>query len=80
MKSEICSGRIGFAGILARLARAIHCKPGKEWTVAELVAESHMPRSVFAGRFKAIIGVPPLRYVTAFRMRVARQWLRYKCF
>jgi len=110
MKSEICSGRIGFAGILARLAEvaaammvrgwvecgcesasglfaalrdprlarailAIHRQPGKEWTVAELAAESHVSRSVFADRFKTTIGVPPLRYATEFRMRLASQWL-----
>ncbi|WP_312041947.1 AraC family transcriptional regulator [Erwinia sp.] len=110
MKSEICSGRIGFAGILARLAEvtasmivrgwiecgcetasglfaalrdprlarailAIHRQPGKEWTVAELAAESYVSRSVFADRFKATIGVPPLRYATEFRMRLASQWL-----
>lgn len=110
MKNEICSGRIGFAGILARLAEvaaamivrgwvecgcetasglfaalrdprlvrailAIHRQPGKEWTVAELAAESHVSRSVFAERFKETTGVPPLRYATELRMRLASQWL-----
>jgi AraC-like DNA-binding protein len=110
MKREICSGRIGFAGILARLAEvaaamivrgwiesgcenasglvaalrdprlarailALHRQPGKEWTVAELAAESHVSRSVFAQRFQATIGIPPLRYATELRMRLASQWL-----
>jgi len=110
MKREICSGRIGFAGILARLAEvaaamitrgwiecgcesasglvaalrdprlarailALHRSPGKEWTVAELAAESHVSRSVFAQRFQATLGVPPLRYATELKMRLANQWL-----
>lgn len=60
---------------LARAILAIHRQPGKEWTVAELAAESHISRSVFADRFKTTIGMPPLRYATEFRMRLARQWL-----
>jgi AraC-like DNA-binding protein len=110
MKREICAGRIGFAGILARLAEvaaamivrgwiecgcesasgllaalrdprlalailALHRQPGREWTVAQLAAESHVSRSVFAQRFQATIGVPPLRYATELRMRLAKQLL-----
>jgi len=43
--------------------------------VAELAAESHTSRSVFAGRFSDTIGVPPLRYVAELRMRLANQLL-----
>ena len=110
MKREICSGRIGFAGVLARLAEvgaamivrgwvesgcesafgliaalrdprlapailALHRQPGKQWTVSALAAESHVSRSVFAQRFQDTIGVPPLRYATTLRMRLAHQWL-----
>ncbi|WP_420917027.1 AraC family transcriptional regulator [Pseudomonas lundensis] len=110
MKGEICSGRVGFAGILARLAEvvaamivrgwvecgcdnasglvaalrdprlarailALHRQPGRDWTVAELAAECHVSRSVFAQRFEATIGTPPLRYATELRMRLASQWL-----
>ncbi|TCV99246.1 AraC family transcriptional regulator [Biostraticola tofi] len=110
MKREICSGRVGFAGILARLADvvaamiirgwvecgcdnasglvaalrdprlarailALHRQPGRDWTVAELASECHTSRSVFADRFQATIGTPPLRYATELRMRLASQWL-----
>ncbi|HHL2499676.1 TPA: AraC family transcriptional regulator [Yersinia enterocolitica] len=113
MKREICAGRIGFAGILARLAEvvaamivrgwiecgcenasglvaalrdprlacailALHRKPGHNWTVAELAAESHISRSVFAQRFQSTIGIPPLRYATELRMRLASQWLTHE--
>ncbi|PHV38316.1 AraC family transcriptional regulator [Janthinobacterium sp. BJB304] len=113
MKREICAGRIGFAGILARLAEvaaamivrgwiecgcenasgllaalrdprlarailALHRQPGREWTVAQLAAECHISRSVFARRFETTIGVPPLRYATELRMRLARQLLTHE--
>ena len=113
MKREICAGRIGFAGILARLAEvaaamivrgwiecgcenasgllaalrdprlarailALHRQPGREWTVAQLAAECHISRSVFARRFETTIGVPPLRYATELRMRLATQLLTHE--
>lgn len=113
MKREICSGRIGFAGILARLAEvgasmivrgwvengcenasglisalrdprlapailALHRQPGKQWTVSSLAAESHISRSIFAQRFQDTIGMPPLRYTTTLRMRLAQQWLTHE--
>lgn len=110
MKNEVCSGRVGFAGILARLAEvaaamivrgwvecgcdnasglvaalrdprlarailALHRQPGRNWTVEELALECHSSRSVFAERFQATIGTPPLRYATELRMHLAGQWL-----
>jgi AraC-like DNA-binding protein len=110
MKREICSGRIGFAGILARLAEvaaamtvrswiecgcdnapglvaalrdprlarsilALHRDPGRDWTVEALAMEGGVSRSVFAERFQATIGMPPLRYATELRMRLAGRWL-----
>jgi len=110
MKFEICSGRAGFAGILARLAEvaaamivrgwiengsenaagliaalrdprlarailAIHRDTSREWSVAELAAQSHVSRSVFAERFKSIIGIPPQRYAREVRMRIASHWI-----
>lgn len=113
MKREICAGRIGYAGILARLAEvaaamivrgwvesgcenasglvsalrdprlarallALHRHPGRDWNVAELAAESHVSRSVFAQRFQATLGVSPLRYATELRMRLASQLLTHE--
>ncbi|MFT8306996.1 AraC family transcriptional regulator [Acetobacter malorum] len=112
MEQEACAGRVGDAGILARLADvvmavivrgwvecgcgnssafvtalreprlsrailALHRQPGRDWTVAELAAESGLSRSVFAKRFQETIGVAPLRYAGELRMRIARTWLAY---
>lgn len=110
MRREVCAARVGFAGVLARLAEvaaamivrgwvecgcdnssglvaalrdprlacailALHRRPGHHWTVAELAAECHVSRSVFADRFQSTIGMPPLRYATELRMVLADQWL-----
>ncbi|WP_286798755.1 helix-turn-helix domain-containing protein, partial [Pseudomonas sp. UBA4034] len=60
---------------LAGALLALHQQPGRDWSVAELAAHCHTSRSVFADRFQATLGVPPLRYVTELRMRLASQWL-----
>ncbi|AZF21127.1 Transcriptional regulator, AraC family [Pseudomonas sp. R3-52-08] len=110
MEREMSTARVGFAGILARLADvvaamivrgwvecacgnasglvaalrdprlasallALHQQPGHDWSVAELAAQCHTSRSVFADRFQAVLGIPPLRYATELRMRLASQWL-----
>lgn len=60
---------------LAPALLALHQQPGRDWTVAELATQCNTSRSVFAERFQATIGTPPLRYVTELRMRLACQWL-----
>ena len=110
MEREVSAARVGYSGILARLADVVaamivrgwvecacgnasglvaalrdtrlagallvlHQQPGRNWSVAELAAHCHTSRSVFAERFQATLGIPPLRYVTELRMRLASQWL-----
>ncbi|AZE84376.1 Transcriptional regulator, AraC family [Pseudomonas orientalis] len=110
MEREVSTARVGYAGILARLADvvaamivrgwvecacgnasglaaalrdprlarallALHQQPGHDWSVAQLADQCHTSRSVFADRFQAVLGVPPLRYATQLRMRLASQWL-----
>lgn len=110
MESEVHGRRVGFAGILGRLAdvlaaiivrgwvecgcggasglvdalrdprlagaiAALHRNPGRNWTLADLAAETGSSRSVFAERFHAVTGVTPLRYVAELRMRLAMQWI-----
>lgn len=54
----------------------MHGAPDRPWTVATLAAEVAMSRSVFAQRFKALVGEPPLVYLTNWRLSMAAQWLR----
>lgn len=56
--------------------RAIHSEPERDWTVAGLAAVAGVSRSVFAERFTAMVGEPPLRYLTRWRMQLAVGMLR----
>ncbi len=57
------------------LAR-LHANPGRAWTVDELAREVGLSRSPLARRFTALVGEPPLRYLTRWRMLTALQLLR----
>ncbi|MCM6773606.1 AraC family transcriptional regulator [Nocardia sp. CDC159] len=47
---------------------AVHARPGDGWTVASLAARAGVSRALFAKRFSAVMGRPPLTYVTEIRM------------
>jgi AraC-like DNA-binding protein len=55
---------------------AIHRDPAAPWTVAKLAAEAGLSRAAFARRFSALIGQPPLGYLTWWRMTTAARLLR----
>jgi AraC-like DNA-binding protein len=61
---------------LAVAVRALHADPAHAWTVAELAELASMSRSAFARRFRHLVGVPPLAYLTDWRMALARERLR----
>lgn len=56
----------------------IHKDPGRRWTVDELASAIGMSRSGFALRFKELVGLAPLDYLTRWRMQLAREALRRK--
>ncbi|MEU6852176.1 AraC family transcriptional regulator [Actinacidiphila alni] len=55
---------------------AIHRSPAAQWTVESLAAESGLSRAAFARRFNALVGEPPMTYLTRWRMTAAAQLLR----
>jgi AraC-like DNA-binding protein len=61
---------------IGRAISLIHRDPARAWTVAALASEVAMSRSAFAARFTQLVGEPPLRYVTRWRMHVALAWLQ----
>jgi AraC-like DNA-binding protein len=65
----LCDPEIGQALAL------IHRRPEEVWTVPALASAVHLSRSVFAGRFSRLVGVPPKEYVSRWRMHVAASWL-----
>lgn len=62
----------------ARLAIAIrhmHDRPTHPWTVAQLASASALSRSAFFERFTRAVGVPPMEYLLAWRMAMAKNLL-----
>jgi AraC-like DNA-binding protein len=51
---------------------SMHDEPADDWTVEELGQRAGMSRSIFALRFKETVGVPPMEYLTRWRMLLAR--------
>ena len=54
----------------------MHRDPVREWSVGTLAAAVAMSRSAFSARFTELVGEPPMRYLTRWRMQVAVTWLR----
>ncbi|MFF4350693.1 AraC family transcriptional regulator [Streptomyces sp. NPDC001530] len=61
---------------VAAALRAIHGDPTHPWTVEELGARGGLSRAAFARRFTALVGEPPLTYLTWWRMTTAGRLLR----
>jgi AraC-like DNA-binding protein len=54
----------------------IHSDPAHRWTVAELAARTAMSRAAFSRRFTALVGEPPMSYLTCWRLCLASDLLR----
>jgi AraC-like DNA-binding protein len=60
---------------LARALEAMHAAPAQDWTVESLARTASMSRSGFAARFKAVVGLSPLDYLTQWRVYCATRLL-----
>ncbi|MGW1093623.1 AraC family transcriptional regulator [Streptomyces sp. NPDC002596] len=54
----------------------IHAEPGRAWGLAELARAAAMSRTSFAERFREVAGMPPLTYLSHWRMLLAQRALR----
>ena len=61
---------------LSRALGALQLKPAHPWTAEELAREASLSRSAFAERFTGTVGLPPMSYLTRWRMLLAGQRLR----
>lgn len=57
---------------LGRALRAIHEDVAQPWTVARLAGVAGMSRAAFSAEFTRRIGKPPLAYLRAWRLTIAR--------
>ena len=55
---------------------AIHGSPAEKWTVASLAHQAHVSISLLDERFRQVLGLAPIRYLTGWRMHLAEDLLR----
>ncbi|MBV8472562.1 MAG: AraC family transcriptional regulator, partial [Hyphomicrobiales bacterium] len=65
----------GDSGLTVAL-RCMHDNPVHPWGLDELARKVGMSRTSFAVRFREVMGVPPLTYLTNWRMHLAKRELR----
>lgn len=57
---------------IGRALTLIHENIGAPWTAERLAREVAMSRSAFVERFTTLVGTPPIRYLTVWRLQTAR--------
>jgi AraC-like DNA-binding protein len=61
---------------IAVALREIHTSPDKPWTVQQLGETVGMSRTAFTKRFTALVGKPPMTYLTSWRLSYGARLLR----
>ncbi|MDH1629562.1 AraC family transcriptional regulator [Pseudomonas mosselii] len=61
---------------LSNAMSAIHAQPAERWSVETLARQANMSRSAFAQRFKDVVGLAPMEYLTRWRMLLASDRLK----
>jgi AraC-like DNA-binding protein len=74
---QLPSGHMGWlAGVkdpeVGRALRFLHARPERQWTVEELAHEVGVSRSGLAQRFTELTGEAPMRYLTNWRIQLAK--------
>ncbi|MET8862762.1 AraC family transcriptional regulator [Nonomuraea sp. NPDC004580] len=62
--------------VTAAALRAMHAQPAAPWTIDRLAAEAGVSRPTLARRFTALVGRPPMGYLTWWRVIRAASLLR----
>ncbi len=58
---------------VAKALSLMHNSPERDWTIEELAREVGMSRSAFANRFHELVRQPPMTYLFAWRMQLAKR-------
>ena len=61
---------------VGRALALIHHDLAAPWSAEALAKEVALSRSAFVDRFTSLVGLPPIRYLTVWRMQAAKQALR----
>jgi AraC-like DNA-binding protein len=75
---QLPSGQTGWlAGVkdleVGRALRLLHARPERQWNVDDLAREVGVSRSGLAQRFTELTGEAPMRYLTGWRIQLAKQ-------
>jgi AraC family transcriptional regulator, alkane utilization regulator len=62
--------------VVGRALKLVHAAPARRWTADDLAREAGSSRTVLAERFNALLGKPPIEYVTSWRIQLAAERLR----
>ncbi|WP_043636585.1 AraC family transcriptional regulator [Nonomuraea candida] len=62
--------------VTAAALRAMHARPAAPWSIERLAAEAGVSRPTLARRFTALVGRPPMAYLTWWRVILAATLLR----
>lgn len=62
--------------IVSKALERIHADPAHPWTVTKLATQIGISRSVIAGRFTQLLGQPPMKYLTYWRLQLASRQLQ----
>ena len=60
---------------VGRALQVLHGRPGEPWTLHRLARAVGMSRSSLAERFTAYVGIPPMQYLTRWRLQLAARML-----
>jgi AraC-like DNA-binding protein len=61
--------------VVAPAMALIHREPARKWSVADLAAAVNVSASSLDDRFREAMGIPPIRYLTGWRMHLAQDLL-----
>jgi AraC-like DNA-binding protein len=62
--------------VVGRALAQLHTEPARRWTVEELACRAATSRSVLDERFRKLLGQPPMRYLTEWRMQLAADLMK----
>jgi AraC-like DNA-binding protein len=61
--------------VVGHALRLLQNNPSHPWTVSALAAETRVSRAVLARRFTKVVGEPPMKFLTAWRLALAADLL-----
>jgi AraC-like DNA-binding protein len=61
---------------VGRVLGLLHARPAEPWTLERLCDASRISRSTLHERFVHFVGMPPMQYLTNWRMQIASRMLR----